>query len=76
MITILFLMCISQARSHEIHLQKDEVVGQIRRPQVDWVDAKTRATQLVPKVYASKIQEFEKDILQPKSNQKAEDPNE
>ena len=62
---IAFLICwmLGPAYAKEIQLQKDEVIGQIRRPQVDWVDAKARAAQLVPKLYATKIKNFESEIL-------------
>lgn len=53
----------SIAQNKSVVLKKQKIQGQVRRPEVQWVDAKTRAKELIPELYEKLFRDLESELL-------------
>lgn len=53
------------AAERVIDLGQVEIEGELRRPQVRWVDSSKRMKDLLPRIHSERFQAIEKKLLKP-----------
>lgn len=62
----------AQAAQRVIDLGQMEIEGELRRPQMRWVDSGKRLKELLPRIHGERFEAIERELLKPMTRTRAQ----